>query len=171
MTALAASAAALRRPSLMLRYALVPISMVSIASSCSSGDSSPKTPAVQIVDLSMYRQAFLEFKDCVADAGSSLGDATFDDSTQLYSYSFSPSVGDDCYLSTFAAVDQAWQSSDDRRKPAYERMSGAEITTECLVARGVVVEPDATPEELNALMTQYGVSMLDCFEEAKQNHP
>ena len=64
------------------------------------------------VTLDEYRAGFQRFSDCMERDGRPLGEVSFNETTQLYDYSYDGI--DDCYEQEFYALDVSWQLSDER---------------------------------------------------------
>lgn len=64
------------------------------------------------VTLNEYKAGFQRFSDCMERDGRPLGDVAFNETTQLYNYSYDGI--DDCYEQEFYALDVSWQLSDAR---------------------------------------------------------
>lgn len=82
------------------------------------------------VTLDEYKAGFERFAECMASDGRPLSDVAFNETTQLYNYSYDGV--DDCYEQELYALDVSWQLSDVRpRDPLHPDISAAELYQAC----------------------------------------
>ena len=81
------------------------------------------------VTLDEYKAGFQRFSDCMEHDGRPLGDVAFNETTQLYNYSYDGI--DDCYEQELYALDVSWQLSDARPRDPFDLT--AQIMEACAI--------------------------------------